>query len=78
MIILNWKQNLINFFYFITISVQNSITSTDLVNTDSDFKSPKEIALEWLLLHGILDVNDVLGVLCESDIGLRTAEDFSR
>ena len=78
MIILNWIQNLINFFYFITISVQNSITSTYLVNTDSDFKSPKEIALEWLLLHGILDVNDVLGVLCESDIGLRTAEDFSR
>ena len=55
------------------MSVQKS---TDIKNTDS--KTPKAIALEWLELHGIMDVNDVLGVLCESDIGLRTAEDFSR
>lgn len=59
-------------FYF---TAQKS-KSTDIENTD--LKTPKSIALEWLKLHGIMDVNDVLGVLCESDIGLRTAEDFSR
>ena len=48
------------------------------ITANNEIFTPKEIASQWLRNHGIQDSNDVLGVLCESDIGLKTAEEFSK
>jgi len=50
-------------------------TAPRLVNTDE--LTAEEIALNWLKRHGVNDINNILGVICESDIGLKTSEEFS-
>ena len=50
--------------------------SIDSINT-SKYTHARDEALAWLTHRGISDVTEVLGVVCESDVGLRTAEEFA-
>ena len=51
-------------------------TSTESLGEDDRFTCATDEALAWLANRDI-NVTEVLGVVCESDVGLRTAEEFA-
>ena len=51
-------------------------TSSESPNKDDRYAYATDQAMAWLT-HQEINVTEVLGVICESDVGLRTAEEFA-
>ena len=59
-----------------TSTTTNSLNNASTGSIDK-YTHARDEALAWLTHRGISDVTEVLGVVCESDVGLRTAEEFA-
>ena len=59
-----------------SISSESSNDSSESPNEVDRYTQATDQAMAWLT-HQDINVTEVLGVVCESDVGLRTAEEFA-